>query len=74
MLSDKFFEAYAATADRPPDTGAEDPGPKTYTAAEVDALVNERVAEAIAEIKKSLREPENDPAGKEPDNGKTDEE
>lgn len=69
MLPDKFFEAFAETGEKPPSADPEDPEPKTYTAAEVDALVNERVAEAVEEIKKTLSTPE-DPAGKEPDHGK----
>lgn len=59
MLSDKFFEAYAATASKPPDTGSDpEPAPKTYTAAEVDELVNKKVAEAVASIQARLAEAE----------------
>lgn len=70
MLSDKFFEAYAATAGKPLDTGSDpEPAPKTYTAAEVDELVNKKVAEAVASIQARLAdaedqvsEPETEPA------------
>lgn len=58
MLPDKFFSAYNETAEKPVTEAPEEEAPKNYTAAEVDALVNERVAAAIEEIKKSFSEPE----------------
>jgi len=58
MLPDKFFSAYNETAEKPVSEAPEEEAPKSYTAAEVDALVNERVAAAIEEIKKSLSEPD----------------
>lgn len=59
MLPDKFFSAYTETAEKPVSDAPEEEAPKSYTAAEVDALVNDRVAAAMDEIKKSLSEPEN---------------
>ena len=59
MLPEKFFSAYNETAEKPVSEAPEEEAPKSYTAAEVDALVNDRVAAAIEEIKKSLNEPEN---------------
>ena len=58
MLPDKFFSAYQETAEKPVTEAPEEEAPKSYTAAEVDALVNERVAAAIEEIKKSFSEPD----------------
>ena len=58
MLPDKFFSAYSETAEKPVSDAPEEEAPKSYTAAEVDALVNERVAAAIEEIKKSFSEPD----------------
>lgn len=58
MLPEKFFSAYQETAEKPVSEAPEEEAPKSYTAAEVDALVNERVAAAIEEIKKSFSEPD----------------
>lgn len=47
MLPDKFFEEYAKTYDHPV---TEDPEPekeKTYTAAEVEEIVNDKLEKAL---------------------------
>lgn len=57
MLSDKFFEEYAKTATRPPEEPAgalDDPEKDSYTRAEVDEIVNQKVAAAVDEIKSEL--------------------
>ena len=56
MLSDRFFEEYAKTgapkpaADDPPEIPEKD----SYSRAEVDEIVNAKVAEAISEIRSEL--------------------
>ena len=58
MLPDRFYEEYAKTANRPPAPEGEAPEePKdTYTRAEVDDIVNRKIAEAFAQ-----RQPEEIP-------------
>lgn len=66
MLSDRFFEEYAKTgapkpaADDPPEIPEKD----SYSRAEVDEIVNAKVAEAISEIRSemaALQQPDNKP-------------
>lgn len=58
MLSDKFFEEYAKTGtpkpEEPADTLLEDPEKDSYTRAEVDEIVNSKVAAAVDEVKAEL--------------------
>ncbi len=54
MLPDKFFEEYAKTGPEPAPDTLDDPSKKTYTAAEVDELVNRKVAEAVESIQARL--------------------
>jgi hypothetical protein len=58
MLSDKFFEEYAKTGtprpEEPADALLEDPEKDTYTRAEVDEIVNSKVAAAVDEVKAEL--------------------
>ena len=57
MLSDKFFEEYAKTGTPRPEEPAdalEDPEKDSYTRAEVDEIVNSKVAAAVDEIKSEL--------------------
>lgn len=57
MLSDKFFEEYAKTGTKPaadPAGVLEDPEKDSYTRAEVDEIVNAKVAAAVDEIKTEL--------------------
>lgn len=66
MLSDRFFEEYAKTgtpkpaADDPPEIQEKD----SYSRAEVDEIVNAKVAEAISEIRSemaAIQQPDNKP-------------
>ena len=66
MLSDRFFEEYAKTgapkpaADDPPEIPEKD----SYSRAEVDEIVNAKVAEAISEIRSemaAMQQPDNKP-------------
>lgn len=52
MLPDRFFDEYAKTG--PP---KQEPAEKTsYTAAEVDKIVTDKVNDAIEDLKKSISE------------------
>lgn len=67
MLPDKFFEEYAKTGPEPAPDTLDDATKKTYTAAEVDELVNRKVAEAVESIQARLvaadvNESDNEPA------------
>ena len=58
MLSDKFFEEYAKTGtprqEEPAEALLEDPEKDAYTRAEVDEIVNSKVAAAVDEVKAEL--------------------
>lgn len=67
MLPDKFFEEYSKTGPEPAPDTLDDTTKKTYTAAEVDELVNRKVAEAVESIQVRLATadesgPDNEPA------------
>lgn len=66
MLSDRFFEEYAKTGAPKPtaDDQPEIPEKDSYSRAEVDEIVNAKVAEAISEIRSemaALQQPDNKP-------------
>lgn len=66
MLSDRFFEEYAKTGAPKPaaDDQPEIPEKDSYSRAEVDEIVNAKVAEAISEIRSEMaafQQPDNKP-------------
>lgn len=61
VLPDKFFEEYAMTGTAPPITDAEDDmmeDKDVYTRAEVDDIVNRKIAEAMESMKTPAKVPE----------------
>lgn len=53
MLTDNFFTEYEKTGNAPQVEGAGPIEKDSYTKAEVDKLINDRIGEVIAEMRKS---------------------